>query len=55
MSTVTCKQKEMNVDMWYVQDTANWIKIDIQIVECTIWATKIDENNQSFTYFCMQM
>ena len=30
-------------------------KVDIQIVECTIWVTKIDENNQSFTYFRMQM
>ena len=37
MSTVTCKQKEMNVDMWYAQDTANSIKVDIHnIVECTI-------------------
>ena len=52
MSTVTCKQKEMNVDMWYEQDTANWIKVDNQIVECTVWATKIDENNQSFTCKC---
>ena len=56
MSTVTGEQKEMNVEMRYAQDTVNSIKVDIDnIVECTISATKIDANDQSFTYFYMEM